>query len=274
MRRAVAMCALLAACGGDGGDGSADPSPADVGPVVAPDAWRPPAELGPPVENPWIVFPAGCFTMGADALPGARPPHEVCLEAFELSRAEVTVREYADCLLAGACDAPHFTDGTCWVTAGRPEAVYESLQALELPVVCVDWFQAVAYAEFAGARLPSEAEWEYAAQGGGAGTVFPWGDENPDCDRAVMTGPEGPCEPGHLAPPCSREAGNSPQGACDLAGNAWEWVDDVWAEDTPDRRVVRGGGWPTKDRDYFKARYRDDEPAEIRYEFTGFRLAR
>ncbi|MCA9525671.1 MAG: SUMF1/EgtB/PvdO family nonheme iron enzyme, partial [Myxococcales bacterium] len=85
------------------------------------------------------------------------------------------------------------------------------------------------------ARLPSEAEWEYAARGRGRDVLYPWGDERADCTRAVMqaegeVGERRACTLYHLQPPCSRPAGNTPEGLCDMAGNSAEWTADVFRE--------------------------------------------
>jgi len=127
------------------------------------------------------------------------------------------------------------------------------------PVNCVRWSEARAYCEWTGARLCSEAEWEYAARSGGRDIAYPWGDEPATCGRAIMREAQKGCGFDRTWPTCSKPAGSSEQGACDLAGNVWEWVEDdyhagyrgaptdsrPWV-DAPNRgaeRTVRGGSF-------------------------------
>ena len=148
-----------------------------------PDALPPELDTGREPERQWAALAGGCFSMGSPETPGAQPVHEVCLEAFELAKAEITNAEYQTCVDAGACEAPHYDDATCWIfeTDDWTQAVADpAVRDGANPVVCVDWTQARAYAAFAGGRLPTEAEWEYAAQSGGQGSVYPWGDAYPD----------------------------------------------------------------------------------------------
>src|SRR5262249_52015396 len=108
-----------------------------------------------------------------------------------------------------------------------------------LPVTYITWAAAVAFCNAAGKRLPTEAEWEYAA-GGGTSVEFPWGDAMPDRTRANWseTGLHKP------APVASFPPGAG--GLYDMAGNVWEFVNDLWSDDytaaphaqTPERRVI------------------------------------
>jgi len=130
------------------------------------------------------------------------------------------------------------------------------------PVCCVTWYESKAYCAWTGGRLCSEAEWEYAARDGNAGNLYPWGNTDPICDDAVWTGPT--CSPRGPAEGCSEPTGNDAWGVCDLAGNAWEWVEDdchndyagaptdgnAWVDNSPPLvscRVVRGGSFTTFD---------------------------
>jgi len=198
-----------------------------------------------PADGMEMVFaPAGTFPMG-NPDPGVAsgdeaPVHQVTLDAFWIDRTEVSNAEYALCLEAGACATPRYWD----------EPVYQRFRRDDLPVIGVDWDDAVAYCEWAGARLPTEAEWEYAAAGPEAND-FPWGNDLPTCDEAQWA-----LCPGEVVPVDSLPAGASWVGAVNMAGNVWEWVHDYYAPAYPSApqvnptgpaeggmRVLRGGIW-------------------------------
>ncbi|MFI5363329.1 MAG: formylglycine-generating enzyme family protein [Elusimicrobiota bacterium] len=185
----------------------------------------------------WVRIPGGSYTMGSGTQDEA-PAHRVAVKPFELARTLVTNKQYKDCVVEGACSPA--------------ESKGETFEGDDQPVVGVDWNQARAFCAWAGGRLPSEAEWEYAARGAGRDREYPWGDEDAACDKAVVGG----CRYKATAPVCSKPAGKTRQGLCDMAGNAWEWVQDwyhssyygapkdalAW-EDKGAARVVRGGSW-------------------------------
>ena len=170
----------------------------------------------------WIPFKGGQFTMGSlKGDPNERPPHGVEVGPFSLMKTEVTAAQYWLCVQAGACTA----------NKAQRDCVILGPHVRE-PVNCVSWQQAHTFAEWIGARLPTEAEWELSARGA-EGRTYPWGEEAPSCahltfkDRSTPNKKEG-CGASGPTPPCERARGVSPEGVCDLAGNLWEWVEDDW----------------------------------------------
>ncbi|MBI5210412.1 MAG: SUMF1/EgtB/PvdO family nonheme iron enzyme [Elusimicrobia bacterium] len=160
----------------------------------------------------WVRIPGGTFMMGTDEF-GKTPRHSVKVKSFQLAKTEVTNKQYKACVEAGAC-----------TSQGSPCESYSS--ADDQPVVYVDWNQAKAFAAWVGGRLPSEAEWEYAARSAGKDWKYPWGDEQATCARAVMDDGGRGCGRNSTWPVCSKTAGNTEQGLCDMVGNVWEWTQD------------------------------------------------
>ncbi len=186
----------------------------------------------------------------------------VDLGRFSISKTEVTVGQYRKCVEAGACTAPNdkSSDQYCnWGYSGREDH----------PVNCVDWDQASAFAKWVGGRLPTGDEWTYAATSGGKVWEYPWGDEEATCRRAIMDDGGVGCGQDRTWPVCSKPAGNSTHGVCDLAGNVWEWTQEAEAS----LRVYRGGGWGSP-ASSLRGRYRGRRIRSGRGERLGFRLAR
>lgn len=279
-------------------------------------------------ERGWpamIAIPAGCYRMGSpvgepdrDADEG---PQRVCVDAFQLGRHEVTVTEFgrfvdatgyrtdAERAVGGpagcwALDraSPDGTDGTDSPWAFQPWAdwrnpnKYQSTQPDD-PVACVSWNDALAYADWLqeqtgqAFRLPTEAEWEYAARAETTSKRY-WADEddNGSCQHAnVADAPHGwrdgfPCNDGHewVAP-----VGIFRPNAWDLfdmLGNVAEWTCSEYTADysgaerrcgdrqSQDPRVMRGGAWNSGPA-AVRAAYRDRNYPEARYSFVGFRVA-
>ena len=227
----------------------------------------------------WVRIPGGSFNMGSeDGDSDEMPVHIVMVPTFEMGKTQVTVDQYRACVDAGACTAPSTSEWCNWGQSDRGKH----------PINCVDWNQAQAFATWAGGRLPSEAEWEYAARSGGGDCKYPWGDEDATCERAVMNDGSGyGCGRDSTWPVCSKLKGNTTHGLCDMAGNVWEWVQDwyhdsyngaptdglAWESPTGSYRVVRGGSWLFGARSV-RAAYRFYYLPGSRVDDLGFRVAR
>jgi cysteine-rich repeat protein len=158
--------------------------------------------------------------------------------------------------------------------------------------------QAQAMCRSLGGDLPTEAQWEFAARSGGRGQQYPWGDEKPTCALALLG--DHNCSHGEPRRICSRPAGNSAQGICDLAGNVWEWVrwsfatpaddegmrpypgvpdnivqyrEDDGAYDVHGSHAIRGGGYWQTSLHFNRARARFALPEGVREKNIGFRCA-
>ncbi len=277
----------------------ARPSPT---PKTAPKAAVPaprPGPQPPAVPVGMVGVPAGCFTMGTQkGAPAESPPHRVCLASFALDHTEVTVAAYTACVKAGVCGAP-----TRQAKISSPDphkkshsnawCNYPGGAAKSHPVNCLDWQQAQAYCRWKGRRLPTEAEWEYAARSND-GRRYPWGNDTPDCGTAVVTDARGPgCDKGGSAPVGSRPSGKGPFGAVDQAGNVREWTADCWDASfyaqckgtcsNPlnhcaggQKRVTRGGGFMTgiREPNAFAATHRRAHRPDGRHKTIGFRCAK
>lgn len=168
---------------------------------------------------PQIYIPAGAFHMGGydvRAAPDEFPAHEVTLDAYWMDQLEVTNAMYQLCVGAGVCTLPQN------LGSQRRADYYNTPEFRDYPVVYVTWGQAKAYCEWAGRRLPTEAEWERAGRGDDMRT-FPWGEDKPDHRFANFN---------MLAKDTSR-VGSYPLGASsfgilDMAGNVAEWTNDFY----------------------------------------------
>ena len=225
----------------------------------------------------WIEIPGGRYQLGADE-PAATGP-EVTINTFWLSKREITVAQYQQCVEVGACSA-----------TSAPYDCYQGPEQLELPINCVSWFQARQFSLWVGGT-----EWEYAARSGGRQQMYPWGSEEATCERAVLSEEGAGCGAGQASPPCSRPTGVSDQGICDLAGNLAEWVLDRYVlpagsprpavrdnaplchlpqcagEDT--ERVYRGGAL-NQSAAFLRAGLRTGRADDAQVDFIGFRPKR
>ena len=237
--------------------------------------------LGSGGEGPeMVVIPAGRFRMGCvsglDCFDDEKPVHEVSIpQAFALSRHEVTFAQWDACAAAGACGG-HRPDDRGWGRGNRPviEVSWEDAQSY------VSWLSRETGESY---RLPSEAEWEYAARADSA-AKYSWGNEigsnranceNYYCgDQWEYTAPVGSFAPNAF-------------GLYDMHGNVWEWVEDCWNDSysgAPSsgtawrggdcaKRVLRGGSWFIIPRS-LRAAYRNWLSSGYRFNLIGFRVAR
>jgi formylglycine-generating enzyme required for sulfatase activity len=198
-----------------------------------------------PARDGMLRLPGGRFVMGSASSRSPvneHPTRTVVVTPFWMDRTEVTVGAYRACVDARACARPARSSASCTYDAGEDE----------LPVSCVHWRDAEAYCHFAGKRLPSEREWEYAARGPYA-VPFPWGGSGSSCGIAVtlisdLTGRTCAPRPAKVG---AHPAGASVFGVLDLTGNVEEWTADWYVESLgpgPAPRagaahVLRGGGW-------------------------------
>ncbi len=219
-----------------------------------------------------ILIPGGRFMMGSAEGEGndsERPAHAVEIRPFHLGRYPVTNEEYALFLQAH----PKEKQPKYWADRRFNQA--------RQPVVGIDWNAACRFAHWAGGRLPTEAEWEYAVRAGSTSQFF-WGESVADADNYAWfsnnsqgtTHPVGEKRPNGF-------------GLSDMAGNAWEWVQDRWHDDYQgapgdgsawedggdSRRVVRGGSWYYVPQ-YLRSAYRNRITTDGAFYNQGFRLAR
>lgn len=223
----------------------------------------------------WIALPGGAFDMGSEKWEDAKPVHRVTVKPFAVAKAPVTNRQYRACVKAGACTPPA-------VKCAEPP-----FNGDDQPVACVTWDQAAAYARWVGGRLPSEAEWEYAARGTGKTGAHPWGDAPATCALAVLDEGGYGCGRKSSWPVCSKPAGNTAQGLCDMLGEVYEWTADAyhvsydsapadgsaWTDPPADYRAVRGGSW-SRQADYLDATLRSAAKPDNGNVTLGFRPVR
>lgn len=244
--------------------------------------------------TPMIQIPAGAFEMGNGAiaaLDNERPIHRVDLETFWIDPYPVTCEQYRRFMQAGGYQTAAYwsVEGWQWL---QQQPVTQPFYGSDDPAfdrhpVCgVSWYEAEAYANFVGKRLPTEAEWEKAAAWKSAAQlplIFPWGNELPSptlCNSGHSIGQTTPVD--------AYPQGVSPFGCHDMIGNVWEWTRS-WFQGYPNfasypyqgysqtyfdnqHRVLRGGSWATRSwalRNTFRNWYHP----HVREIFAGFRCA-
>ncbi len=251
---------------------------------------------------PLRLVPAGTFNMGTDSdRPEVgfdeRPEHPVTLDAFYMDEYEVSAGHFASFLNGQPPDYQSSCPGLgCFFSRQRIGGTsfivevetaeggihYEAAAGFEnYPVNHVSWYAARDYCTAVGGRLPTEAEWEYAARGTD-GRIFPWGNERPDNTLAVFASESF----ADLRPVDALPAGASPFGILALAGSMWEWTADAYSptyyQESPAEnptgpedgsgRVTRGGGWPNNNQaDRIRSTNRNWLEADYLSADVGFR---
>jgi len=262
------------------------------------------------VPESMIFVPAGEFIMGSpgsEGLDNEHPQRTVYLDAFRISKYEVTNRQFSQFIDATGYSTDAEKAGWGWAWTGEDWEQVEGADwrhprgpgsrigdKMDHPVVQVSWNDADAYCQWVGKRLPTEAEWEKAARGTD-GRIYPWGNSAPDgsklnyCDvNCEYDWKDSSVDDGYTdtAPVGHYEAGKSAYGAYDMAGNVWEWVADWYDADyyneAPERnpqgpdsgnyRVLRGGSWFGYQGDARGADRNAGDP-DVRISYIGFRVA-
>ena len=273
---------------------------ASVTPPVTPPVTVPVTQPVTPPEG-MVLIPAGQFQMGSnddEARNDEQPVHTVHLDAFFMDEHEVTNLDYKEFLL----------ENPRWQKSGIDERFYRGNYLYHWsgndyphgkanhPVVYVSWYAAMAYAEWAGKRLPTEAEWEYAARGGLEGQKYPWGDAEPTSADANYNEVVGDTTA------VGRYAANG-YGLYDMMGNVNEWCLDEYDADfyfvsrdsrnpisgapsiqwildnftsipKSSRRVWRGSAWRSTSPAFLRVAARAQPDAALPVAYLGFRCVR
>jgi formylglycine-generating enzyme required for sulfatase activity len=280
-----------------------------------------PAAPARPTECPsdMVLVPGGRFFMGSDdaAFKLWQPAHKVTLDTFCIDKTEVTVEAYRECSDKGDCKRPDAVPNYPKALGPKEISDEEHQKTREIyaelcnfgkegrdkhPINCVSWELADAFCKYKQRRLPTEAEWEFAARGSD-GRKFPWGDEGGDAQHMNAAGLEfNKWEKAHKLPTSDRmydtddgfagtapvgsfEKGKTKFGAYDFVGNVWEWTAD-WFETykgdeqvnpkgapAGDRKVIRGGGFNGGVQLWLNPAFRYHQVATASSHGVGFRCA-
>jgi formylglycine-generating enzyme required for sulfatase activity len=211
-----------------------------------------------------VLVPGGTYTMGTEGgFPDQQPRHEVVLDPFYMDIHEVTNKQYQQ-----------FLEDT---GRRKPDFWFPEIDLPDEPVVGVSWKDAAAYAAWAGKRLPTEAEWEYAARGGTIGKKYPWGDSfDPQCANVGSFG---------IAPVKSFRPND--YGLYDMVGNVWEWCSDWYGQEyygeSPREnpqgpsggkyKVLRGWAWYCEPDQLKVTKRHNSHPSSTSYSY-GFRCVK
>jgi formylglycine-generating enzyme required for sulfatase activity/class 3 adenylate cyclase len=254
-------------------EATSQPAPAQPAPAQPAPAQPAPAQPAPPsVREPEMQqLPGGSFAMGSNEDISEKPVRQVTVKPFAISKSPVTIRQWNECAATKACS---------FTAAGEEDG----------PVTNVSWSDAKQFAAWLARvtgkpyRLPSEAEWEYAARGG-TQTKYWWGDQlHPgmadckNCSAASSVAAERPMKVGSFKP--------NPFGLYDMGGGVDQWVEDCWHRNYQGApsdgsawvdgdcvsHVIRSGSW-RNDASYVRPANRDHYDTGVRYPTHGFRVA-
>jgi formylglycine-generating enzyme required for sulfatase activity len=231
-----------------------------------------------PVDGMTMLYvPEGNFIMGANsANRGGQLVHNVFLDAYWIDKTDVTNVMYSLCVKAAACQAPGQS------SSFTRTSYYGNSQYENYPVIWVNWNDASAYCIWAGARLPTEAQWEKASRGTD-GRPYPWGNSNPN--KSLLNYNQ---NIGDTTAVDNYPTGASLYGALDMAGNVWDWVNDWYGSNyfvtSPSAnpqgpsggtfRVLRGGAWNNNAIAFIDSSLRDWQTSGYESNSLGFRCAR
>ncbi len=218
---------------------------------------------------PGGTFQMGCVPGDGSCYANESPRHTVTVDAFYMDQMELTVGAFKKCVAAGVCAVP----SDKWGPVVNVACNFPKTGKDDHPINCVDWVSADAYCKWVGLRLPSEAEWEYAARGGLDGKLYPWGDVATE-EFAVyssnstgldftefMNGKEG------SNPVGSKPAGVNSFGLFDMSGNLCEWVNDWYASDYYESSPTENPKGPTT------GTYRANRGGFYKYPAEGLRAS-
>jgi formylglycine-generating enzyme required for sulfatase activity/serine/threonine protein kinase len=306
----VGIGAAVFALGGKGAPST--PSAAAAAVVAPPPSAVASASAAPVVAacpKGTIAIPGGSFYMGSDDdLPMEKPAHQVSLAPYCMDEFEVTVADYKACSDSGRCKRAGTTNAWDGIKPEETKAfdplcnIRDPDGKARHPINCVDWDMADKFCREQGKRLPSEAEWEFAARGPD-GRKYPWGDDDPAsahlnaCGKECMAWgqkngidekPMYAVDDGfaNTAPVGSFPKGASRYGIQDVVGNVWEWVADWYAPytkdeskdpkgpDTGEARVIRGGAWNASVPAWVRPTFRYRDVPTKRSYGIGFRCAK
>ena len=252
------------------------------------------APIAPFISSEMVTIPASKFEIGnnaIEAMDNEKPAHLIYLDTYEIDRYPVTCKQYGEFMAAGGYqNRKWWSDrGWQWLTlnpVSQPLYWSNSSDWDNCPVCGVSWYEAEAYANYLGKRLPTEAEWEKAATWNpktGTKQLYPWGDRYPSaktCNYDTIVG--------HTTPVNAHPLGQSPIGCYDMLGNVWEWTASIFQaypgfKSYPYRgysrvyfdnqhRVLRGGSWATLGWG-LRSTFRNWYYPHVRQMLAGFRCA-
>ena len=230
----------------------------------------------------WIFIKGGSFGMGSDDYENEKPIHQIFLPDYEMLETEVTVGAYRECVLDNVCIGLKTTGGI-WADCNWS---YEDRN--DHPMNCVDWYQADEFCRWAGGKLPSEAQWEYAAGLQKKTLDYSRRYRAPDCTDVITAENGKGCNRDSTWPVCSKQVGHTTLELCDMIGNVSEWIEDTWHDnyhdapsdgsawlsDGDEMRVLRGGSWQLNVPDMMRVSFRREFPEDVADIGIGFRCVR